>query len=32
MSFIVDRAGSICFKHIGPVTKEQVDKALQPLL
>jgi len=32
MSFIVDRAGSICFKHVGPVTKEQVDKALQPLL
>jgi peroxiredoxin len=32
MSFIVDRAGSICFKHIGPVTQEQVEKALQPLL
>jgi len=32
MSFIVDRAGSICFKHIGPVTTEQVEKALQPLL
>jgi thiol-disulfide isomerase/thioredoxin len=32
MSFIVDRAGSICFKHIGPVTMPQVEKALQPLL
>jgi peroxiredoxin len=32
MSFIIDRAGSICFKHVGPVTKEQVEKALQPLL
>ena len=32
MSFIIDRAGSICFKHIGPVTMPQVEKALQPLL
>jgi thiol-disulfide isomerase/thioredoxin len=32
MSFIVDRAGSICFKHIWPVTMPQVEKALQPLL
>ena len=32
MSFVIDRAGSICFKHIGPVTQEQVEKALQPLL
>jgi thiol-disulfide isomerase/thioredoxin len=32
MSFIVDRSGSICFKHIGPVTMPQVEKALQPLL
>ena len=32
MSFIIDRAGSICFKHLGPVTMPQVEKALQPLL
>ncbi len=32
MTFLIDRSGSICFKHVGPVTKEQVEKALQPLL
>lgn len=32
MTFIVDRTGSICFKHMGPVTKEQVEKAIKPLL
>lgn len=32
MTFIIDRRGSICFKHLGPVTREQVEKALRPLL
>jgi peroxiredoxin len=32
MSFIIDRHGSICLKHMGRVTKEQVEKTIQPLL
>jgi peroxiredoxin len=32
MTFIVDRSGAICFKQMGPVTKELVVKAIQPLL
>lgn len=32
MTFLIDRNGSICLKHVGPVTKELVEKALQPLL
>lgn len=31
-SFFIGRDGSICGKHLGPATKEDFEKAIQPLL
>jgi cytochrome c biogenesis protein CcmG/thiol:disulfide interchange protein DsbE len=31
-TFIIDRAGSICMKHMGPVTKEMVEREITGLL
>jgi peroxiredoxin len=32
MSILIDRHGSICMKHMGQIKKEQLDKAIKPLL
>ena len=31
-SFIIDRNGAICAKHIGPVTKEMLEREIKALL
>ena len=31
-SILIDRHGSICMKHMGQVSKEQLEKAIEPLL
>ncbi len=31
-SFIIDRHGSICTKHMGPVSKEMLDREIKRLL
>jgi len=31
-SILIDRQGSICMKHMGAVTREQIEKAIEPLL
>jgi peroxiredoxin len=31
-TFLIDRNGSICLKHMGPVTKEMVEREIKGLL